>query len=264
MIDVDYGMDPRRIFQQAFRAMIEKDSISFFKEGIKSICWVPNDLHFPSWAPDVADMPRRKEIQRECSISGLEKGNSPTTNHPSAIMTNNGSVLKISGIQFDVVEEAIHMTPFDTFWDPGLISKLVSKTEDFRSRNLRPLHPLTPVLGHRSSERLISVLSGDAYNKESYEFLTDIVFQRIPRAHLPSILPDNQEHQSLLTTYVNSLMAAHRERVTKRVMVFSKAGFVGVGSPYIKAGDTIAFLYGMNNPLILRRETSSEDYGIVG
>ena len=245
-IDVDYGKEPQKVFQEAFIAMIEEDSTCYFKRGIETICWIPSDSDLPSWVPDLSDMPRCRKEQKECSISGLRNTPWITIKTPSAMIKDDGLILSISGIQFDCIEESLSLRPFDTFPDPGMVSEIVSKAEESRKRGLHDLHPLIPLLQERSHEHLVKVFSDGTYREPAEtELLADILFQRVSPIHSLSTLSHDPEKQMAWMRNINSLLKAHRKRVEKRVMVISKAGFIGVGNPYIEAGDVISLLYGI-------------------
>jgi hypothetical protein len=80
---------------------------------------------------------------------------------------------------------------------------------------------------------------------------------------LPKALPKKPTAAAVATIFEKFAMA-FRDFTSKRSILFTKAGFVGVGPLNIKEEDVIVIIHGMNVPMVLRPHEKGGYYTMVG
>lgn len=283
-LTVDYGKHPMSVFMEVIKNVWTSQDIEPLSEVIPLLLYVPSQglPAFPSWVPDLATDFDYHEFTASRLYSHSARCIWRSSKDASISISPSSNGLTLKGVKIDVIrsvtEEKLDLFPIIDTLSLKIIEKQWLEGETQQSSQtdfLARLHSTKP------QESLVSFVSGltggqidlivkDAHNLwETWLGRTPVSSDSHKKTGLESSNSSfhslYQEWEEASKTSRHPLLENIFHRLRSRRIFTTKYGFVGIGTPSIKARDIVTRPYGSNCQYILRpREHPKPGYVLVG
>lgn len=268
-ISVDYHKPAMKVFQDAWTVVLTSESAELDPAFIMTaFSFGPSTGTCPSWVPDLS--------AQSTYLSGLALGRGLPGWRPAADASVHieGSLLRLSAVEFDVIQDVHLDINFKNGWgafeygngedqvdiEPLRIAE--SMAIEGAKRNVPGTDKLAAFaeLRHREPAQQAlagwDMVTGTTGLEVDRKILWDILLQRrdIPAAWITStrLEPLAENPAALRHALLSPLLQAIRLRCHNKRVFLTRAGFFGIGTRNIEAGDVITFIAGMPCLYVLR------------
>jgi hypothetical protein len=232
-IPVEYERSYLRAFQTATISVLQVNPQTAFQYiGITSL--LHNDPDIPSWVPDLTKM-KSSTVDEECFwfTKAFLSSFLRLKELQVAFLMDDINIINVSGIEIDVVAE------------------IYSKDDVLK------LHSTS--IGKTASE--------ESTEQQQGYFPSDAILELERRAN--KALPESpsrmliEQLKSERVQIESPNGTATWEELNSKTMIVSEAGFAGISMVNIRKGDTIAWFFGMQALIILRKVEQKDGYVII-
>lgn len=275
-LTVDYKKHHMSVFMEVIKKVWTSQAIEPLSEVIPFLLYVPyRDLSgFPSWVPDLAFQFSYHESTASWLDSQYAQCIWRSSKDASISISPSSNVLTWKGVKIDVV---LSGTAIVSDWDVSIDSLKIVEEYWLRGTTLESSQTdfLAGLHLKKQPESLVSFASGwadeeidltvsDAHHLwETWLGQTSVSSDTRRKTSLES--SDSLHHEWANVLSGHPMIGNMLHRLRSRRIFITKHGFVGIGTPSIKAGDVVTRPYGSKCQYVLRpREHPKLGYTLVG